>query len=301
MYDIIVVGGGPAGLTAALYALRADKNVLVIEKDTFGGQITHSPKVENYPGFAEMSGNEFADKLLDQVLGQGGEIELSRVTSVEDKGDVKKVVTEDGEFEAKAVVIAAGAKHRMLGVPGESELVGHGVSFCAVCDGAFYKGLDVAVIGGGNSALQEALLLSKTSKSVTLVQNLDHLTGEARLRNSVASAENVSVILSSVVKEFKIGADGKLASVVITGDAGERELVVDGVFVAIGLVPENEPFGNLVALNGYGYIDSDESCLTKTPGVFVAGDCRSKKIRQITTATADGAVAALAACDFIDG
>ncbi len=301
MYDIIVVGGGPAGLTAALYALRADKNVLVIEKDTFGGQITHSPKVENYPGFAEMSGNEFADRLLDQVLGQGGEIELSRVTSVEDKGDFKKVVTEDGEFEAKAVVIAAGAKHRMLGVPGERELVGHGVSFCAVCDGAFYKGLDVAVIGGGNSALQEALLLSKTSKSVTLVQNLDHLTGEARLRNSVASAENVSVILSSVVKEFKIGADGKLASVVITGDAGERELVVDGVFVAIGLVPENEPFGNLVALNGYGYIDSDESCLTKTPGVFVAGDCRSKKIRQITTATADGAVAALAACDFIDG
>ena len=301
MYDIIVVSGGPAGLTAALYALRADKNVLVIEKDTFGGQITHSPKVENYPGFAEMSGNEFADRLLDQVLGQGGGIELSRVTSVEDKGDFKKVVTEDGEFEAKAVVIAAGAKHRMLGVPGERELVGHGVSFCAVCDGAFYKGLDVAVIGGGNSALQEALLLSKTSKSVTLVQNLDHLTGEARLRNSVASAENVSVILSSVVKEFKIGADGKLASVVITGDAGERELVVDGVFVAIGLVPENEPFGNLVALNGYGYIDSDESCLTKTPGVFVAGDCRSKKIRQITTATADGAVAALAACDFIDG
>lgn len=300
MYDIIVVGGGPAGLTAALYALRADKNVLVIEKDTFGGQITHSPKVENYPGFAEMSGNEFADRLLDQVLGQGGEIELSRVTSVEDKGDFKKVVTEDGAFEAKAVVIAAGAKHRMLGVPGERELVGHGVSFCAVCDGAFYKGLDVAVIGGGNSALQEALLLSKTSKSVTLVQNLDHLTGEARLRNSVASAENVSVILSSVVKEFKIGADGKLASVVITGDAGERELAVDGVFVAIGLVPENEPFGNLVVLNGYGYIDSDESCLTKTPGVFVAGDCRSKKIRQITTATADGAVAALAACDFID-
>ena len=299
MYDIIVVGGGPAGLTAALYALRADKSVLIIEKDTFGGQITHSPKVENYPGFAEMSGNEFADRLLDQVLAQGAEIELSRVTGVRD-GDVKTVVTEDGEFEAKAVIIAVGVKHRMLGAPGEAEMVGHGVSFCAVCDGAFYKGQDVAVIGGGNSALQEALLLAKTSKSVTVVQNLDYLTGEARLQRSLEEQGNVKVILGSVVKEFRKDAGGKLSSIVITGANGECELKVDGVFVAIGLIPENAPFENLAALNGYGYFDTDESCVTKTPGVFVAGDCRSKRIRQITTASADGAVAALAACAYID-
>ena len=299
MYDIIVVGGGPAGLTAALYALRADKSVLIIEKETFGGQITHSPKVENYPGFAEMSGNEFADKLLDQVLAQGAEIELSKVTGIKD-GDVKTVVTEDGEFEAKAVVIAVGVKHRMLGAPGETELVGHGISFCAVCDGAFYKDLDVAVIGGGNSALQEAILLAKTSKSVTVVQNLDYLTGEARLVSALSAEPNVKIVLGSVVKECKKSPDGKLSGVVITGKDGETELAVDGVFVAIGLVPENKPFEELAELNGYGYFDTDETCVTKTPGVFVAGDCRSKRIRQITTATADGAVAALAACEYID-
>ena len=298
MYDIIVVGGGPAGLTAALYALRADKSVLIIEKDTFGGQITFSPKVENYPGFAEMSGNEFADRLLDQVLAQGAEIELARVTKIKD-GDVKTVYTEDGEFEAKAVIISVGVKHRMLGAPGEGELVGHGISFCAVCDGAFYKGRDVAVIGGGNSALQEALLLADVAASVTIVQNLDYLTGEARLQSALDAKSNVSVITGSVVKEFK-ESDGKLSGVVITGKDGDVELNVDGVFVAIGLIPENKPFEELGDLNDFGYFDSDESCVTKTAGVFVAGDCRSKKIRQTTTATADGAVAALAACDYID-
>ncbi len=299
MYDVIIVGGGPAGLTAALYARRADKSVLVIEKDTFGGQITYSPKVENYPGFAEMSGNEFADKLLDQVLAQGAEIELARVTKIADGGDVKTVVTEDGEFEARSVIIAVGVKHRMLGAPGETNLVGHGISFCAVCDGAFYKDLDVAVIGGGNSALQEALLLAETSKSVTVVQNLDYLTGEAKLQAALSEKPNVNVICGSVVKEF-LSDNGKLAGVVITGAGGERTLTVDGVFVAIGLIPENKPFEELGDLNDYGYFDSDESCLTKTPGVFVAGDCRSKRIRQITTACADGAVAALAACSYID-
>lgn len=298
MYDIIVVGGGPAGLTAALYALRADKSVLVIEKETFGGQITHSPKVENYPGFAVMSGNEFADKLLDQVLAQGAEIELSKVTKIKD-GDVKTVVTEDGEFEAKAVVIAVGVKHRMLGAPGEGELVGHGISFCAVCDGAFYKGLDVAVIGGGNSALQEALLLAETSKSVTVVQNLDYLTGEARLQSALEKKDNVRVKLGCVVKEF-VSDGGKLSGIVVTGKGGDEKIDVDGVFVAIGLIPENKPFEALADLNTYGYFDTDESCVTKTPGIFVAGDCRSKRIRQITTASADGAVAALAACAYID-
>ena len=298
MFDIIVIGGGPAGLTAALYALRADKSVLVIEKDTFGGQITYSPKVENYPGFAVMSGNEFAEKLLDQVLAQGAEIELSRVTEIKD-GEVKTVITEDGAFEAKAVVIAVGVKHRMLGAPGEGELVGHGISFCAVCDGAFYRDRDVAVIGGGNSALQEALLLADTAKTVTVVQNLDYLTGEARLQSALAEKPNVKVILGSVVKEFLKDGDS-LSGVVITGKGGDSTLEVDGVFVAIGLIPENKPFEELADLNDYGYFDTDEFCKTKTPGVFVAGDCRSKRIRQITTATADGAVAALAACEYVD-
>ncbi|MBQ7714867.1 MAG: FAD-dependent oxidoreductase [Clostridia bacterium] len=298
MYDIIVVGGGPAGLTAALYALRADKSVLIIEKDTFGGQITYSPKVQNYPGFAEMSGNEFADRLLDQVLAQGAEIELAKVTEIRN-GEVKTVVTEDGEFEAKAVVIAVGVKHRMLGVEGEGALVGHGISFCAVCDGAFYKGLDIAVIGGGNSALQEALLLSDVAKSVTVVQNLDYLTGEARLQSALLEKPNVKVICGYVVKEFTT-EEGKLTGLTVTGKDGDVSLTVDGVFVAIGLIPENKPFESLADLNGYGYFDSDETCTTKTEGIFVAGDCRSKKIRQITTAASDGAVAALAACDYVD-
>ncbi|MBR6916786.1 MAG: NAD(P)/FAD-dependent oxidoreductase [Clostridia bacterium] len=298
MYDIIIVGGGPAGLTAALYARRADKSVLVIEKDTFGGQITYSPKVENYPGFAVMSGNEFAELLLDQVLAQGAEIELAKVTGIKKDGHFT-VTTEDGSFESKTVIVAVGVKHRMLGVEGEGELVGHGILFCAVCDGAFYKGLDVAVIGGGNSALQEALLLSETSKSVTVVQNLDYLTGEARLQAALNDKKNVRVITGSVVKSFK-KANGALSGLVISGKDGDAELSAAGVFIAVGLIPENDIFADFGDLNDYGYFDSDESCLTKTEGLFVAGDCRSKRIRQITTASADGAVAALAACAYID-
>lgn len=298
MYDIIVVGAGPAGLTAALYALRADKSVLVIEKDSFGGQITFSPKVENYPGFAEMSGNEFADKLIDQVLSQGGEVELGKVTEIRN-GETKTVVTEDGEFEAKAVIIATGVRHRMLGLEGEKELVGNGISFCAVCDGAFYKGKTVAVIGGGNSALQEALLLSDTAKKVFVIQNLENLTGEARLAEKLESKENVEIITSSVVSGL-ISDNSVLTGIRIKTGTNERTLEIDGMFIAIGLIPENGIFEQLCDLNSYGYFDSDESCITKTEGVFVAGDCRSKKIRQITTACADGSVAALAACEYLD-
>lgn len=300
MYDIIVIGAGPAGLTAALYALRADKSVLVLEKATFGGQITFSPQIENYPGFATMSGNEFADKLIDQVINQGADIEMETVTGIRDNGDTKTVITEDGEHEAKAVIIATGVKHRQIGLPNENELVGEGISYCAVCDGAFFKGQTVAVLGGGNSALQEAVLLSDGCEKVYVIQNLDYFTGEARLVEKLKEKENVEFIMGTVISS--LNGSGSLESLTLRkeSDSSESELKVNGLFVAIGLIPSNSMFADIAGLDEWGYIDSDESCLTKTEGVFVAGDCRKKQIRQITTAAADGSVAALAACRYID-
>ena len=247
----------------------------------------------------EATGNEIADKLVEQVLAQGADIELDTALSIEN-GDVKTVVCEGGRFEGKSVIIATGARHRLLGLPREAELIGNGISFCAVCDGAFFKDKDIAVVGGGNSALQEALLLCETAKSVTVIQNLPYLTGEGRLCERLGANEKARVLLGTTVKEFL--GDGELTGVVVTNtETGEETtLSVDGLFVAIGLIPQNEPFAEYVALNDYGYADSEEDCLTKTAGIFVAGDCRKKRIRQVTTAVADGAVAALAACDYID-
>ncbi len=300
MHDIIIIGAGPAGLTAALYALRADKKVLILEKGVFGGQITFSPQIENYPGFLSMSGNEFADKLIDQVITQGAEIEMETVSSIRDDGEYKTVITDVGEHQAKAVIIATRVKHRQTGMPNENSLVGKGVSYCAVCDGAFYRGKTVAVLGGGNSALQEAVLLSDLCEKVYVIQNLDFLTGEAKLQEKLSKKDNVEIILGTVIAGL-IGED-ELKSIRLRkeADSSESELVVDGLFVAIGLEPDNDKFSSVAALNEWGYFDCDESCVTNTPGVFAAGDCRSKKIRQITTATADGAVAALAACRYID-
>lgn len=299
MYDIIIIGGGPAGLTAALYACRANKKTLVIEKETFGGQITFSPKVENIPGFISLTGNEFAEKLVEQVLEQGADVESCEAIEIRD-GEIKTVVTDDGEYQGKSVIIATGAKHRMLGIDGEERLVGEGISFCAVCDGAFYKNKTVAVVGGGNSALQEAILLSDTAKKVYVVQNLDFFTGEKKLVEQLEQLDNVEIILGVTVDSF-VG-DNELEGIVIKNSAGEtRKLELDGLFVAIGLIPQNEAFKNVVKLDGRGYAEVDESCETETKGIFVAGDCRTKKIRQVTTAAADGAIAALAACDYVDG
>lgn len=297
MYDIAVVGGGPAGLTAALYALRAGKKVLIIEKAAFGGQITFSPKVENIPGFTEISGNEFAEKMVDQVLAQGGEFEVSEATAIKD-GKTKTVITDSGEFEAKAVVIAAGARHRLLGLENEQNLIGNGISFCAVCDGAFFAGKTVGVVGGGNSALQEALLLAETSRKVMVFQNLDRLTGEQKLIDRLDKKSNVEVLLGCEVLAYT-GID-ELQGVVVCRDGETREYKLDGLFLAVGLVPQNAPFADVAALDDRGYIAAGEDCVTATPGVFVAGDCRNKQIRQVTTACADGAVAALAACRYID-
>ena len=299
MYDIIIIGGGPAGLTAAVYARRAGKSALVLEKASFGGQITYSPKIENFPSAISISGTELADKMMEQALSQGADIELEEAVSVEKTGDTFKVTTDFSEYEAKAIIIATGAKHRLLGVENEENFVGKGISFCAVCDGAFYAGKEVMVIGGGNSALVEATLLAEICKKVTVVQNLPYLTGEKTTADALTAKENVEVIYSTVVKKFE-GKDELEAVVLKSDDGSEQTLKPDGVFVAIGLAPENEAFKNLAELNEYGYIKSDENCLTFTEGVFVAGDCRTKAIRQIATATADGAVAALKAVDFID-
>ena len=300
MYDIVIIGAGAAGLTAALYALRANKSVLVIEKGSFGGQITYSPQVENFPTQEKMSGSELADKLTEQVLSHGAEVEVDTVLSIEDCGSFKKVVGESGEYEAKAVIIATGAKHRMLGLPREEEFIGEGISFCAVCDGAFFKDKDVAVIGGGNSALQEAVLLSRLANSVTIIQNLPELTGEVKLREQLYKMDNVNILYSKTVCAYE--GESELSGLTIKDEiTGETaSLKVDGVFVAIGLVPQNEPFGSLIDLDCYGYADSLEDCTTKTEGIFVAGDCRKKRIRQLTTACADGSVSALAAISYIE-
>lgn len=299
MYDIIIVGAGPAGLTAALYALRADKTVLVLEKENFGGQITHSPKVENYPTLMQISGGELAQMMVDQVAEHGADMEFAEVLEIKD-GEVKTVVTDMGDYEGKAVIIAAGSKHRQLGLEREDELTGLGVCYCAVCDGAFFAGMPVAVVGGGNTALQEAVMLSEYCSHVTVIQNLSFMTGEGKLVASLEKKDNVTMIFDTLVTEL-VG-DDKLTGVKLhntkTGENGE--ISVDGLFVAIGQKPENRCFENLTALNEYGYIVADEACLTDTEGVFVAGDCRTKAVRQVTTASADGAIAALAACRYID-
>lgn len=302
-YDVVVVGGGAAGMTAALYALRNGKTVLVIEKEGFGGQITHSPKVENFPGFLSASGNEIADKMFDQIIAQGAEFEIETVNRIVDAGDHRIVMTEEGStYDALTVVLATGVKHRMLGLEGEDDLVGEGISFCAVCDGDFYTGKKVCVAGGGNSALQEAILLSEKCSEVVMLQDLPVFTGEAKLQEVLFSRPNVSSYTGVRINQL-LTEDGSFRGVAIEHkESGETEQIIsDGLFVAIGLIPENDAFKDVTDLDTYGYFDADEQCLTKTPGVFVAGDCRRKNIRQLTTAVADGAVAALAACRYING
>ena len=302
MYDIVIVGGGPAGLTAAVYGLRAGKTVLVIEKNGFGGQIAYSPKVENIPGTKVISGTEFADHITDQAMALGADMELEKVVKVEKTAEGFTVHTEEGSaFDGKTVILAVGVKHRTLGLPGEEELIGQDISFCAVCDGAFYTGQEVAMIGGGNSALQEALLLSEVCTKVTVVQNLADFTGEKKLADALLEKDNVTAIFSTVVAGYR-QENGQLVGLTLRNEeTGElSEIKVDGAFLAVGLMPENEPFAQLAQLNDWDYFDSAEDCCTRTPGLFVAGDCRSKRIRQVVTAAGDGAIAAMAACRYLD-
>lgn len=302
MHDIIIVGGGSAGLTAAIYGLRAGKSVLVIEKNGFGGQIAYSPKVENIPGTKIISGTEFADHLTDQAMALGADVELEKVIKVEKAGDIFKVFTEEESvYEGRTVILAVGVKHRTLGLPGENELIGNGISFCAVCDGAFYAGQHVAMIGGGNSALQEALLLSEVCSKVTVVQNLGDFTGEKKLADALMEKENVQAYFNTVVVGY-VTENGMLTGLQLRNEqTGEEcQIAVDGAFLAVGLMPENEPFAEHAKLNSWGYFDSGEDCRTATDGLFVAGDCRSKTIRQVVTASSDGAIAAMAACRYLD-
>lgn len=299
MYDIIIVGAGPAGLTAAVYARRAGKSVLVLEKDTFGGQVTFSPKLENYPGFQEISGNELAQRMLEQAMALGAEIDMDTVTEVMD-GDVKTVVGEAGRYEARSVIIAAGARHRRLNLPGEEDFIGNGISFCAVCDGAFYKDQHVAVIGGGNTALQEIALLAEICKKVTVVQNLAFLTGEEKMVQLLQSKNNIDYFYNTVVTGYEGEMSLQAIRLLNTETQETSRLEIDGIFLAIGTAPENDAYQKVAKLNEYGYIVSDESCQTGTPGIFVAGDCRTKAYRQVATAISDGAAAALNACRFLD-
>ena len=300
MYDIIIIGAGPGGLTAAIYARRANRSVLVLEMESFGGQITYSPKVENYPGFNEISGSELGEKLVDQALALGAEVELDTVTGIRDMGRYKIVRCEHGEFQGIAVIIASGSRHRQLGLPREDEFTGNGVSYCALCDGAFYKDRKIAVIGGGNTALQDAVLLSEQCAEVTVIQNLSSCTGEARLMEILKSRKNVKFLYNTVVDELE--GDEQLTSIMLRNTETDRteRFPVDGIFVAIGLQPDNAPFADVCKLDEMGFIIADESTVTSTPGIFAAGDCRVKRVRQVVTAAGDGAVAALNACRFVD-
>ena len=293
MYDIIIIGGGCAGLTAAVYSARAGKSVLVIEGETFGGQITAAPKIENYPAIDSISGMEFADSLFSQAEHVGAQFEFSTVTEITD-GEIKNVKTEDGEFFAHSVIIASGSKHRKLGIEGEERFTGHGVSYCAVCDGAFFKGKTSVVIGGGNTAFSDALYLSAICEKVYLIHRRSTFRADNVLIERARNRENIEIITDTVIKKL-IGNDS-LTGIITESSGVQSEIKTDALFAAVGRIPENEIFKNIVELDSDGYIIADEDCRTSAKGIFAAGDCRRKSVRQLTTAAADGACAASAAC-----
>lgn len=302
MYDIIVAGGGPAGLTAALYAARAGRSVLVLEQNAPGGQIVYSPLVENYPGLPGMSGAQFAQQLSDQVEALGVELEYAAVQGFRPGPEGYVVDTEDGERTGRALVLAPGSDHRRLGLPGEEELIGQGVSYCAVCDGPFYRDKTVAVVGGGDTALQDALFLAGVCRQVVLVHRREQFRAEARLVQRLRERDNVELLLGWTPEGF-LERDGAFAGLRLVSAQGgaRRELAVDGAFIAVGQQPGTGPFAGQVELDAAGYFAAGEDCCTRLPGVFVAGDCRAKTVRQLTTAVGDGAVAALAAVRWLEG
>lgn len=294
IYDVIIIGAGVAGMTSALYALRANKKVLILEQETIGGQIASSPLVENYPGFASISGTELSNNLYDQIINLGVDFELEKVTKVELNSDIKTITTEYSEYKGKSVIIATGCKHRPLGIENEDKYIGKGISYCVLCDGAFYKGKDVAIIGGGNTALVSAIYLSEMVNKLYIIQMLDKFTAEEKLIEKINTLNNIEYLFNSKVD--KLNGNDNLESI----DVGDKNIKVDAIFVNIGLLPQNDIFKDSLKLDKYGYFDSDESCKTNIEGVFVAGDCRSKTVRQLTTASSDGTTASIEACNYID-
>lgn len=301
MYDILVVGGGPAGLTAALYAARAGKSVLVLEGESTGGQINYSPLVDNYPGLPGMSGAQFGETLTRQAEDLGVVIRGEAVEALSVADGKVELTTGEGSYTGLSLVLATGVHHRTLGLEGEEDLVGLGVSYCAVCDGAFYQDRPVAVVGGGDTALQEALFLSARCSKVTVIHRRDQFRGENRLVEQLRARENVEFLLSCRVTELVSNEEGLMGLKVLDLKTNEtKDLSVEGLFVAVGQEPRNSGFAGLVDTDESGYFLAGENCATNLPGVFAAGDCRVKNVRQLTTAVGDGAVAGLAACAYVD-
>ena len=299
MYDIIIIGAGPAGLTAAIYAKRASKSVLVLEAKAYGGQIINTPDIENYPVAAHISGFEFATKVYEQAQALGAEFVFEKAVDIKDLGDIKEVVTDSNVYQAKAVIIATGSENRKLGVDREDELVGRGISYCATCDGAFYRKKVVAVVGGGNTALEDALYLSDIAEKVYLIHRRDEFRGEEATVKSLKERDNVEFVLNSQV--VKLNAEKRLESIeVLNKDGSKRTIELKGLFVAVGRIPENQNFAKVVKLDNSGYAIAGEDCLTQTKGIYVAGDNRVKNVRQLVTATADGAVAVSEAVKYLN-
>lgn len=299
MYDIGIIGGGTAGLTAAIYGQRAGKTTLVFESGSFGGQIVSTYRIENYPGIANVSGSDFSGNLLEQAQNLGAETVTEQVTGIRDKDGVKIIVTTGKEYPCKAVIIASGVTQRHMGLEKELKLIGSGVSYCATCDGAFFRGRDVAVIGGGNTALEDAEFLTNYCSKVYVVHRRDEFRGDSTAVDILKKRDNVEFVLSATVKDIvgETMVEGLILSNKKTGQ--DFQINVSGVFVAIGQIPQNQIFSEYVKLDGAGFILAAEDCVTSHPGVFAAGDCRTKEVRQLTTASADGAVAALAACKYL--
>ena len=299
MYDIIIVGAGPAGLTAAIYAKRAAKKVLVLEAKTYGGQIINTLDIENYPVNPHISGFDFATKLYEQVLAMDVEVKFEKVIRIKNNDDYKEVITDGNTYQGKTIILATGAENRKLGLSNEDELVGKGLSYCATCDGAFYKGKDVAVVGGGNTALEDALYLSDICNKVYLIHRRSEFRGEETLVNSLKEKDNVEFIYNSNVT--KLNANDTLESIEVTdNDRNKKEINVSGIFIAVGRIPENENFKDIIKVDEAGYIVAGEDCHTNIPGIFVAGDNRTKEVRQLVTATSDGAIAATEAIKYIN-
>ncbi len=298
MYDVLIVGGGVAGLTAALYVRRAGRSVLVLEGTALGGQIVSSPLVENYPGLPAVSGLDYADALSAQVKALGAETRFAQVSAAQRSEGGFTLTAGRKTFAGRSLILATGAKPRKLGLAGEEALTGRGVSYCATCDGAFFRGKDVAVVGGGDSALQSALFLSGLCRRVTLIHRRQEFRAQAAYVTAVRSRENLVLALSRQVSALR--GETALTGLTLVGGEAPEELPVDGLFVAVGHAPDNTVFAALAALDSAGYFRAGEDCRTGTPGVFAAGDCRAKGLRQLTTAAADGSVAATAACAWLD-